>query len=107
MTDEPGIQLGLAEAALAAVLLVGGLLRLEHQITLVVVLLTLLYAGSRLGSLWAAGLGLSAWAMFTGFAENTLGTLTFAQGDVLRLGLMVAGCAAVAHVVRRERTVSR
>lgn len=103
MTDEPGIRLGLAEAALVAVLLAGGLLRLEHQVTLVVVLLTLAYAGSRLGPLWAAGVGLSAWAMFTGFAENTFGTLTFAQGDVVRLALMVAGCAAVAHVVRRDR----
>jgi hypothetical protein len=107
MTDEPGVQLGIAEVALVAVLLVGGLLRLEHQITLVVVLVTLAYGGSRLGPSWAAGLGLSAWAMFTGFAENTLGTLTFAQGDVIRLALMVAGCAAVAHVVRREREGAR
>jgi hypothetical protein len=106
MTDETGVRLGLAEAALVAVLLASGMLRLDQQVTLAVVALTTVGAGTLLGPLWAGGLGLSAWMMFTGFAENSLGTLSFAERDVVRLGLLVAGCAAVGWVATRDRSVA-
>lgn len=96
VTDETWIRFGIAEAALVAALLVASALRLDEQLTLALVALTTVAAGTLLAPVCAAGLGVSAWAMFTGFSENSLGTLTFAGPDLLRLGLLVAGCALVA-----------
>jgi hypothetical protein len=103
ITDEVGLRFGFAEAALVAALLVASLFRLDEQLTLAVVAATTLAAGALLGPVWAAGLGVSAWAMFTGFSENTLGTLTLASGDLLRLALLVVGCAVVAAVAGATR----
>jgi hypothetical protein len=103
ITDEVGLRFGFAEAALVAALLVASLFRLDEQLTLAVVAATTLAAGALLGPVWAAGLGVSAWAMFTGFSENTLGTLTLASGDLLRLALLVVGCAVVAVVAGATR----
>ena len=36
-------------------------------------------------------LGLAGWAFATGFAVNTLGVLTLAPSDLLRLAVFVAG----------------
>ena len=89
ITDEPGIRFGIAEAAVVVAMLVAAGLRLDAPVTLVLVGVVAAGAAARLGPLWSAGLALSAWAMFTGFAENSLGTLTFASSDVLRMLVMV------------------
>jgi hypothetical protein len=99
-SDEDGIRFGIAEAALVGALLVASLFRLDQQLTLALVAVTTVSAGALVGPVWAAGLGVSAWAMFTGFAEHTFGILTFAGPDLLRLGLLVVGCALVAQSVK-------
>jgi hypothetical protein len=102
VTDEPGVRFGIAEAAPVAALLVAAALRLDAGLTLgLVAVTTVAAAGTLLGPGWSAGLGLSAWAMFTGFAEHSMGTLTFAGGDLLRLAGLVVGCAASAWCARR------
>lgn len=47
----------------------------------------------------AVALGAVAWAYYTGFVVNQYGQLTFAVGDLARLGLLLA-VAAAAHWCR-------
>jgi uncharacterized RDD family membrane protein YckC len=54
---------------------------------------------TRLSLIPAVALGAVAWAYYTGFVVNQYGQLTFAAGDLARLGLLLA-VAAAAHWCR-------
>ena len=62
------------------------------------------FAGGYSTSLgWALLVGLSAWAYFTGFLENSLGQLTLAPHDLDRLAAM-ALVALAGSLLWRRRT---
>ena len=94
MVRSPLLRLSAVRFAQGECSLVVGLLscaavRLGSFPTLVIVsLITVLFAG-RLPTLFATGLGLVAWAMFTGFVVNRYGVLTFSTGDLIRMGLLL------------------
>ncbi|MEP6815724.1 MAG: hypothetical protein ABI873_09255 [Marmoricola sp.] len=103
MIDEPGIRFGIGHAILIGAVLVTGVFRLDPLTAFGLVLLTAVVGGRALGLVWRAGLAMSAWAMFTGFDENRFGILTFSRADLLRLGLLVAGCVVLAWPITRAK----
>ena len=104
MVDEPGVRFGLAHLLLVISLLVTGGAGLSASLAFVVVAGAAVAGSLGLGLAWAGGIGVSAWALYTGFAEHSAGLLTFSGTDLLRLGVLV-GCA-VALSVWRGRLVT-
>jgi hypothetical protein len=51
---------------------------------------------------WRIGMALSAWAIWTGFFESTLGLLTFSGPDLIRLGALGLLAAVGTHLVPRR-----
>jgi hypothetical protein len=101
LVDEPGIRFALAEAALALVVLSAGLLTLPPRDALVVVAVAALLAGGYVvRPFTAVGLGLSAWACWTGFLDHHLGQLTVAGADLDRMFLLI-GMALAGVVLHR------
>ena len=99
MVAEPGVRFGLAHLLLVVALLVTGAAGLTTSLAFVVVAGAAAAGSVGLGLAWAAGVGVSAWALFTGFAEHSAGLLTFSDLDLLRLAMLV-GCAAALSVPR-------
>ena len=63
----------------------------------------LLLVGTVLLSAWldrphALGLGVAGWAFATGFAVNTLGVLTLAPFDLLRMAVFVLAAVAISRL---------
>jgi hypothetical protein len=104
MVDEPGVRFGLAHMLLVLVMLVTGAAGLTASLAFLVVVGAAAAGSLGLGSAWAAGIGVSAWALYTGFAEHAAGLLTFSGHDLLRLCVLV-GCAVVLSA-RRGRLVT-
>ena len=44
--------------------------------------------------------GVIAWALFTGFIENSYGQLTFAASDLIRMAVFAAATVTLAVVIR-------
>ena len=104
MVAEPGVRFGLAHLLLVVVLLVTGAAGLTTPLAFVVVAGAAAAGSVGLGLAWAAGVGVSAWALFTGFAEHSAGLLTFSDLDLVRLALLV--CCAAALSAPRGRLVT-
>ena len=98
LVDDTGIRFGIGTALVVLTLLVAGLVGLGRPETAAVVVLVAGLASGRLPLGVAAALGGIAWAFFTGFFENTFGQLTFAEGDLVRLGAFALATVAVALV---------
>ncbi|KRE94282.1 hypothetical protein ASG76_12970 [Nocardioides sp. Soil774] len=97
VTDEVEVRCGLGAATLLLLAAVGpaGF----DGVALLLVATTVL--AHFLDATRALLLGLTGWALATGFAVNTAGELTLAPWDAVRLGVFVLVAAGVA--ARRER----
>src|SRR5690349_21450275 len=95
MTDQVGVRFGLGSGVLFLLTGVSVAARLPgpYGVGLLLVATGLLAAPLDLPH--ALGLGVAGWAFATGFAVNTLGVLTFAPSDMLRLAsfAVIAGWA--------------
>jgi hypothetical protein len=106
LSDEPGIRFAAATAAIVMALFAAAPAPLhagEVELLLVVVAGT---ASSGLSLAVVIGIGVEAWALFTGVAHNRLGDLTFTGPDLARLALFTIGTAALASLLRRPRPTS-
>jgi len=94
LTDEVGVRFGIGNGVLflLAGVTVAGRLPGPYGVALLLVATAVLAAA--LDSPHALGLGLAGWAFATGFAIHSLGVLTFAPWDVIRLAMFVATAAA-------------
>jgi hypothetical protein len=97
MTDEVGVRFGIGGGALFVLtgVVVAGRLPGEYGVGLLLVATAVLAAP--LDGPHALVLGVAGWAFATGFAVNTLGVLTVAPPDLLRLAVFVV----VATLTRR------
>lgn len=108
MIDESGVRYALAHAWLVLAALVAAASSLPGSASLLLLTLVALAAGQGLATGWRIGIALAAWAIWTGFFENTLGLLTFSLADVIRLGVLAALAAAAAvRGTRRWDTLGR
>lgn len=106
MVDEPGVRFGLSSGAIVLALLIAGALPLDHVETAAVALLTAAVASATLPWLLTVGLGVEAWAFFTGFFENQYGTLTLAPHDLATLVGFVGVTVVLTQVLRALPTAA-
>lgn len=106
MVAEPGVRLGIAHGMLVSSLLVAGGLGLGVGVTFMLTVVTAAVAALALGPVWRAGIGLSAWALFTGFAENRFGLLTFTNPDLARLTVLLVSTTVVSRLLLRWRVTA-
>lgn len=102
MTDQLGVRFGVGNGVLFLLtgLAVVGRVPGAYGVGLLLVATAVLAAA--LDRRHALGLGLAGWALATGFAVHTLGVLTFAAPDLLRLVVFMATAAATSRI--RART---
>jgi hypothetical protein len=100
MVAEPGVRFGIANGLIVAVLCVAAVVHLTGAQTefLTVVVAGLACCG--LSWLLTAGVGVAAWAMFTGFVINRYGVLTLGLYDLVRLAAFALATGAVATTGR-------
>lgn len=99
LLDVDRVRVGAAGAGLfvvTAALVAVGMPTPAFTVTLAMVTTVFASAVARPGALL---LGVTGWALCTGFGVNDLGQLTFTAGDLVRLGAY-AGCALVIGGVR-------
>lgn len=96
MTDQPGVRLGICGGLLFIATGAAVALHLPHGYAAAALLILTLACCLVLPRPAAALLGTSGWAMSTGFVQNSLGELTFAGHDLLRLSLYVGAAVLVA-----------
>lgn len=101
MVDEAGVRFGLTAGAEIGSLVLTGAAGLGRTAAGAALVLTTALVGRRLGQAALTALAVIAWAFFTGFVENRYGVLTFADGDVVRLGLFVTATLVTACLVPR------
>ncbi|GAB3765056.1 hypothetical protein FB382_000782 [Nocardioides ginsengisegetis] len=100
MTTEPGVRFGIANGLLVATLITASVARLEVPAMELVAVAAAGLVAVGLSHAMTAGLGVIAWAWFTGFVENDFGQLTLAPDDLRRLVVFVVATLAVAVVAR-------
>ena len=96
LREEPGVRYGLGHAWLCLSVLVAHGLGLPDPVVLVVAVGVVVASCRGLGVVPTVGLGVAAWAVWTGFVDHRLGVLTLALPDLGRLGLVVLVCAVAA-----------
>ncbi len=101
LREEPGVRYGLGHAWLCLSVLFAHGLGLPDLVVLVVEVGVVLASCRGLGVVPSIGLGVAAWAVWTGFVDHRLGVLTLALPDLGRLGLVVLVCAVTALWSRR------
>ncbi|MCW2808340.1 MAG: hypothetical protein JWQ93_2295 [Marmoricola sp.] len=100
LRDEEGVRFGLAHAWLVVAALFAAAIGVSRPVSFALLAATALAGGHALAAHWRLGITLAAWAIWTGFFENTLGLLTFSVPDVGRLVLLVL----LAAVLERGRS---
>jgi len=96
MVAQAGVRFGIANGLIVASL---GLAAGVHLTGTQTEFLTVLVAGlacSGLSLLHATGVGVAAWALFTGFVVNRYGALTLSHHDLLRLTTFAVATGLVA-----------
>jgi len=101
LVDDPGIWFGITTGLLVLTFFVAGLAGLSASETAAAAIVVGGLAAARLPGVVALALGVIAWAFYTGFTENAFGQLTFAAGDLERLGLFAVATALLGAVLRR------
>ena len=98
VSDEVGVRFGIGGGVLFVLsgVVVAARLPSEYGVGLLLV-------GTVLLSAWldrphALGLGVAGWAFATGFAVNTLGVLTLAPLDLLRMAVFVLAALAISRL---------
>jgi hypothetical protein len=102
LVDEPGVRFGIAHGGVLLAAFAAAALSLDPAWALGLLGLTAFAAGFALSPTWASGLGISAWAFYTGFLENDLGQLTLSAADLLHLGALVC-LGAIGSLLGRWR----
>jgi len=106
MVDEPGVRFGLASGAIVLALLIAAALPLDLGESASVALLVAAAGAATLPWTFAVGIGVEAWAFFTGFFENQYGVLTLTSGDLLHLAGFVAVTVVLARLLRSHVAVA-
>ncbi len=101
MLHEPGVRFAVSNAVFVGCLFGCRGAGLRPAFTEAIVYVAVAACALALPPAYAAGIGGSAWALFTGFVENEYGVLTFAQADLVRFALLVATGVAVAMLTNR------
>jgi hypothetical protein len=98
MTDEVGVRFGIGAGVLFFLtgVVVAGQLQGAYGVALLLVATLML--STWLDGPHALGLGISGWAFATGFAVNTLGVLTIAPIDLLRLFVFVLAAVSTSRL---------
>jgi hypothetical protein len=98
MTDEVGVRFGIEGGALFV--LTGAVVagRLPAEYGAAVLFAATLVLAATLDRRHAVALGVAGWAFTTGFAVNSLGVLTVAPLDLLRLTVFVIAAAGAARL---------
>jgi hypothetical protein len=89
LRDENGVRFGLAHAGLVVAALLAAVTQMPGSLSLTVIAVAAVASGRGLPVHSRAGIALAAWAIWTGFLENTLGVLTFSGADLARLATLV------------------
>ena len=87
------MRFGLAHVGLVVSALLAAAVGMSGPAALAVLALVSLAGGHALALRWRLGIALAAWAIWTGFFENSLGLLTFSGPDLARvvaLGVLAA-----------------
>jgi hypothetical protein len=100
MVAEPGVRFGIANGLIVAVLFVAAVVHLTDAQTEFLTGLVAGLACCGLSRLLTAGVGVAAWAMFTGFVVNRYGVLTLGLHDLVRLAAFALATVAVATAGR-------
>jgi hypothetical protein len=103
MTDEPGVRFGIANGLLVVALIAAAVSRFSSTETEVAVVFVGGLAACGLSPMMTTWIGVIAWALFTGFVENSYGQLTFGAGDLQRLAVLTIATVAIATIVRRHQ----
>ncbi|NUR10140.1 MAG: hypothetical protein HOQ45_24455 [Nocardioidaceae bacterium] len=98
MTDQVGVRFGIGNGVLflLAAVIVAGRVPGPYGVALLLVMTAVLSAV--LDVPHAVGLGLAGWAFATGFAIHSLGVLTFAPWDLLRVTIFVGTAVATSQI---------
>jgi len=98
MTDEVEVRFGIGAGVLFVLtdVVVVGPLPGTYGVALLLVATVVLAAA--LNRPYALLLGLAGWAFATGFAINTLGVLTFARSDLLRLAVFLVAAVVTGRL---------
>jgi hypothetical protein len=105
VTDEPGVRFGIANTLLVVALLAAAAARLDKAETELIAVIAGGLASVGLSLLMTAWVGVIAWALFTGFVENSYGQLTFEGGDLKRLAGFAVATMALAFFTRHTYQV--
>ena len=107
--DQVEIRFGIGGGVLVLTTLAARLADLDEQYAALLLLAVSAILGATVGRVRAAALGLTAWALLTGFVTNRYGALTFAPSDLLLMTALVAtavgSSAAVQHASRPAASV--
>ena len=98
MTDEVGVRFGMGGGVLFLLsdVIVVGRLPSVYGVALLLVATAVLAAA--LDGPYALLLGVAGWAFATGFAINSLGVLTLAPSDLLRLAVFAVAAVATGRL---------
>jgi len=102
MRDEDGLRYGWAHTGLVAAALTAGATGMPGPMSFTLIAVTTVLGARRLGVTWRVCIAVAAWAIWTGFLHHTLGQLTFADPDLLRLAALVT-VAIACSIVRPGR----
>jgi len=100
LTDDPGVRFGIAVAFVVVGVLIDGTTHVGRVDTALSVIAIAGLTGAAMSGRRAGVLGLVAWAFYTGFVENSFGTLTLRPGDLARMGGFVAITLVIAFGLR-------
>lgn len=100
MTDEVGVRFGIGGGVLFVLTEVVVVGRLSNMYGVALLLVATAVLAVVLDRRHALLLGLGGWALATGFAVNSLGVLTFAPSDLLRLATFVVAATATGWLGR-------
>jgi len=101
MSDEPGVRFGIANGLLVAALFVAAAAGLGIDQTEFLAVLVAGLASVGLSLAMTAWIAVVAWALVTGFVENSYGQLTLEQADLGRLLVYAVATVALALFTRR------
>jgi hypothetical protein len=96
------VRYGIAHVWLVSAALAAAAIGLPHPASFALLAVAALVGWHGLAVHWRAATALAAWAIWTGFFENSLGVLTFSGPDLLRLaalGVLAVTAARLGHGV--------
>ena len=98
--DQVEIRFGIGGGVLVLTTVAARLAGLDEQYAALALLAVAAVLGATVGRVRAAVLGLTAWALLTGFVTHRYGVLTFAPSDLLLMTALVATAVGASSVVQ-------